>query len=261
PTELERLQVLSALANTRNDDAPLIVASAPAFVQKTASYQDFTATCHTVEPGMSVEPLDLLRRWEAMGYRVESIVDVPGTISRRGGIIDIYPPTGELPARLEFFGNTIDSIRLFDPANQRSVREVSSVAVGPATELLTPLQSSKSELESLFGGIDLSGCNSEARQQFEQELAMLSGRQRPGNMEFYAPLFNKDSILSYLPENAILVLDEPQSIKQAVEDLDAKADELRSGKLERGELPASFPRPYFIWEELEAGLERRQCLT
>ena len=261
PNELERLQVLSALANIAEEqDASLIVASAPAFMQRTTAYSDFIASGHIVKVGMDIEPFQLLRRWEAMGYRVENVVDVPGTISHRGGIIDIYPPTSDLPARLEFFGNTIDGIRLFDPAGQRSLREVSSVAVGPATELLTPLLSNKLELESLFNTIDLSGCSSEVRQQFEQELAMLSSKQRPSNMQFYAPLFNKDSILNYLPENTLLVLDEPLNIKLAMEDLDTKADELRTGKLERGELPQGFPKPYFTWQELEPGMEEKQCL-
>ncbi len=216
-TELERLQVLSALANIAGDDSapttapPLIVASAPAFMQKVAPYSDFTAAGHTIRSGMGVEPFHLLSRWQAMGYILEDVVEVPGMISHRGGIIDIYPPTSDLPARLEFFGNTVDSIRLFDPASQRSLRTVSSIAVGPATELLTPL-------------------------------------------------LNQDSILNYLPQDVLLILDEPQSIKLAIEDLDAKANELRAEKLERGELPSGFPRPYFAWEELEPAVKSQHCL-
>ncbi|GAI99039.1 unnamed protein product, partial [marine sediment metagenome] len=140
---------------------------------------------------MDIEPLELLSRWEAMGYRVESMVEVPGTISHRGGIVDIYPPSSDLPARLEFYGDTIDSIRLFDPANQRSQTTVSELAIGPATELLTPLLGDKVELESIINSIG-------ASQHFEQELAMLLDKQRPSNLQFYAPLFNQDSILSYL---------------------------------------------------------------
>ncbi len=261
-TELERLQVLSTLANSEPpSNAPLIVASAPAFMQKTTLYSDFTSTCHTIKLGMDVEPFKLLSQWEAMGYRMESIVEVPGTISHRGGIIDIYPPTSNLPARLEFFGNTVDSIRLFDPANQRSLRAVSSIAISPATELLTPLLSSQLELESILSRIDLTGCNTEVSQQLQQELAMLLNKQRPGNIQFYAPLFNKDSILNYLPQDALVILDEPTNIKLAIEDLEAKGNELRAEKIERGELPHNFPRPYFTWKELEPKMKARQYLA
>jgi len=261
-TELERLQVLSALANSEPpSSAPLIVTSAPALMQKTTLYSDFTATHHTIKLGTDIEPFKLLSRWEAMGYRMENIVEVPGTISHRGGIIDIYPATNNLPARLEFFGNTIDSIRLFDPVNQRSLRAVSSITIGPATELLTPLLSNRLELEPILSSIDLTGCNSEVSQQFQQELAMLLNKQRPDNIEFYAPLFNKDSLLNYLPQDALVILDEPMSIEPAIKDLHTKASELRAEKIERGELPHNFPRPYFTWKELEAKMKGRQYLA
>jgi len=261
-TELERLQVLSTLANSEPlTSAPLIVASAPALMQKTTLYSDFTSTCHTIKLGMDVEPFKLLSQWEAMGYRMENIVEVPGTISHRGGIIDIYPATSNLPARLEFFGNTIDSIRLFDPANQRSLKPVSEVAIGPATELLTPLLNSQLELEPILSSIDLTGCNTELSQQFQQELAMLLNKQRPGNIQFYAPLFNKDSLLNYLSQDALVILDEPMNITLAIEDLDDKANQLRAEKIERRELPYNFPRPYFTWKELEPKMKARQYLT
>jgi len=161
-TELERIQVLSALAGIEpTADAPLVVTSAPALMQKTTQYRDFTAACHTIKLGMDVEPFKLLSQWQAIGYRRENIVEVPGTISHRGGIIDIYPPTSDFPARLELFGNTIDSIRLFDSASQRSLKAVSTVAVSPATELLTPLLSNRLELDKVLNSIDLSGCSPE----------------------------------------------------------------------------------------------------
>ncbi len=261
-TETERVQALSTLANhDQSTDAPLVIASAPALMHKTATLHDFMSTIHSIELGADINPYQLLGRWESIGYRLENIVEVPGTISHRGGIIDIYPPTSELPIRLEFFGNTIDSIRLFDPTNQRSQSRVPSVTITPTSELLSPMLRSKTELEPVLSSLDLSRCNPEVRQQFKQELALLLDRQRPANIQFYAPLFNQDSILSYLSPGGLLVLDEPTSIKLAVEDLDAEADELRREKSANGELPNNFPRPYFTWEELEANIEERQRLT
>ena len=259
-TELERLQALSALAGIdENEGPPLVVASAPAMMQKTTPHTNFVSTCHAVRVGTEVEPLRLLEQWQKMGYRLESMVEVPGTMSRRGGIVDIYPPTSELPARLEFFGNTIDSIRLFDPANQRSLKTVSSIAIGPATELLTPLLHGRAELEPLLS-LDLAGCTPEASEHFRQEIAILLEKQALDALSFYASFFNEDSILSYLPQDALLILDEPVNIANSVKDLDAEAEELRIGKLERGELPRNFPRPYFVWEELESLIKERQCL-
>jgi len=261
PTELERVQVLSALAGINGDASPpLVVVSAPALMAKTTPHHDFASACHTIKLGMDIEPLQLLKQWQAMGYRLESMVEVPGTISHRGGIVDIYPPTSDLPVRLEFLGNTIDSLRLFDPASQRSLTSVPSLAIGPATELLTPLLSSKSELEQVLGSINLSGCNTEMRQQFQQELSMLADKQKLNNLPFYAPLFNTDSLLDFLPPDCLLVLDEPINIAQAMDDLEAQANELRTEKLGRGELPLNFPTPYFTWKELEPRIREKPCL-
>jgi len=258
-TELERIRVLSALANIEpKTDASLIVASTPALMQKTTPHGDFTSARHTIRVGMDIEPFQLLSQWEAIGYRTENMVEVPGTTSHRGGIIDIYPPTSDLPTRLEFFGNTVDNIRLFDPANQRSLKTVPSVVISPATELLV---SNKLELESVINNIDLSGLSQDVSQQLRRELALLLNRQKPGAIQFYASLFNKDSILSYLPQDALVILDEPLSLERAVEDLDTEAEELRTEKLDKGELPHNFPRPYFTWDELEPILGKKQCLT
>ncbi len=258
--ELERIQVLSSLVDREQPKPPLVVTSAPALMQRTTPYSDFVSTCHTIKSGMDIEPFQLLRQWEAMGYQTESLVEVPGTISHRGGIIDIYPPTSELPARLEFFGNTIDNIRLFDPISQRSQTEVLSITIGPATELLTPLLHNQEELEPVLNTLNLDGLNTKVSQQFKQELAMLLNKQRPGNTQFYAPLFNQDSILSYLPPETWVILDEPVGIKAGIETLDAQADELRTELVERGELPHNFPRPYFTWKALEPMMKPQQCL-
>jgi len=263
--ELERLQALSAMAgigdnNTSIKSPPLVVASATAFMQKVTPYDDFTGTSHSLRVGMEIEPFHLLSHWQAMGYRLEDVVEMPGTISHRGGIIDIYPPTSDLPARLEFLGNTIDSIRLFDPTSQRSLRTAPSIAIGPASELLTPFLDKVPSLEEVLNSIDLAGLNPEVREQFQQELSMLLHKERPNNPQFYTPLFHRDSLVSYLPQDGLLILDEPQSIKLAIEDFQAKADELRAEKLARGELPHNFPRPYFTWDELEPITQNRQRL-
>ncbi len=261
-TELERLKILSALASASGvQNSPLVIASAFTLMQKTASHRDFTAACHTIKVGQEIEPLSLLRRWEARGYRLENLVETPGTISHRGGIIDVYPPSSDLPVRLEFYGNTVESIRLFNPITQRSQVAVSRVVITPATELLAPLLSGQEELKQTLESIDLKNCSPKVHEQFRQDFAMLAKGQRPGNIQFYIPLFNRDCILSYLPQDTLIILDEPQGLRAAVEDLKAKASELRTEKLRRGELPDSFPAPYFTWEELDAKMTGWQRLS
>jgi transcription-repair coupling factor (superfamily II helicase) len=198
----------------------------------------------------------LMKRWQSLGYTVESTVEIPGTMSKRGGIIDIFPPTGELPARLEFFGNIVESIRLYDPTNQRSVKRVPSINIGPATELTAPFAENGPKPEDILKTLDLSSCTEEFRQTFVKELEELYRGQKTVSKEFYAPLFNRDSLLSYLPENTLLIIDEPLSVQRTIEDFDNKAAEIYKGRQAQGELPVNFPKPYFNWDEMSPALAK-----
>jgi transcription-repair coupling factor (superfamily II helicase) len=253
-TEIERVQVLSALVEYRRGGedvpAPLLVASAAAVISRTASFTDFSEAYKTVKLGMSIPPFRLLEELELLGYRLESIVETPGTMSHRGGIIDIFPLTGKLPVRLEFFGDSVDSLRTFDPGTQRSVTNIPSVDILPATELLLPRKMDKTALEDALRGLDISGCNSDVKEQLNNDIERMLTRQFSREEQYYAPLFNHGKLLDYLPPDTLLILDEPSQIKQTVSDLDAEAAQMRSEKMERGELPNNFPRPYLTWDEL-----------
>jgi len=253
-TVMERLKTLSVLASGNSSFPPLVVTSAAALVQKVGNFEEFKAAGHILKTGQSYELYKLLARWQDIGYRLESIVEVPGQISHRGGIVDVFPSNGEMPARLDFFGNTIERIRLFDSQTQRSLKDIPELFVGPATELLSPALKHKQLPE-----LDISNLSDEAKEQYCDELGGLRTGSRE-NAAFYAPLFNRDNLLSYLPEGTIIVLDEPASLRRTADELDREASELREDKLTRRELPASYPHPYFTWDELTPGLKERRRL-
>ena len=129
-TSNQRLSALASLAaaNGRGDtpcDDPLVVCSVgsallytlpPSLVSGTAS--------ESGEPGLlrvgdHVRVNDLLAQWLDLGYRNEPVVESPGSFSHRGGILDLFPATAELPLRIELFDDEIDTIRAFDPFTQR----------------------------------------------------------------------------------------------------------------------------------------------
>ena len=139
----ERLQTLSILEQYKDKKldtpwVPIVVSHASAVASKTLSQADFSRAYHTIEVGIDIDPLQLLNKWQDIGYEVENVVEVPGTMSRRGGILDIFPMYGERPARLEFDGDHIESIRLFEPKTQRSTQVVESIVVTPAKENYLP---------------------------------------------------------------------------------------------------------------------------
>jgi transcription-repair coupling factor (superfamily II helicase) len=88
---VERLRALAALAlHEESDRPPLVVTSALAVMSKTIPEEDFAADCHILKPGIAAEPLELMRRWQNMGYEVGDVVEVPGptrwgTLSRCPG--------------------------------------------------------------------------------------------------------------------------------------------------------------------------------
>ncbi len=217
---IERLRALATLALYRESDkSPLVVTSALAIMSKTIPQGDFAAACDVLKPGMAAEPLEILYKWQSMGYETEDIVEMPGQMSKRGGIIDVFPPCSQLPVRIEFFGNRIESMRYFDPESQRSTSPVSSVIV-------TPAKDPAFNLVECWAGAE----SSEA----------VAG-----------------SVLDYLGGDALLVLDDPEGIELTVVRINEETQELRTAKIVRGELPEDFPSPYLTWEELESQMKER----
>jgi transcription-repair coupling factor (superfamily II helicase) len=234
---------------------PLVVASALAFVARTVPVCDFVTASHALQIGMTTDPLGLLRRWQSMGYEVEDVVEVPGQMGKRGGIVDVFPPSSELPVRIEFSGDRIESMRCFEPESQRSRGMISSVTVTPAKEFV-PL-ADRLQLPTL--GWD--GCAVDVRERLQEDLIRLSdGHWFPG-AEFYSPLCNTGNVLDYLNEDSLLVLDDPAGIELVVTRLNAEADQLVATKIERGELPRGLTSQYVAWKELEGRVKERKRLT
>ncbi len=112
-------------------DAVAVIATPSALSVPLPAPADFRARTFSLGVGEGVPREHLLAQLEAAGYeRVETVVEV-GQWSLRGGIVDIFSPTHERPARAEFFGDEVEALRLFDPSTQRSVEPISELIVLP----------------------------------------------------------------------------------------------------------------------------------
>jgi transcription-repair coupling factor (superfamily II helicase) len=138
-TVRERITALAALAEfhlpSSAPRAPLVIVTSSAWMAP-APRQDFLRACRSLTPGASASLDSLARDWTDMGYLHEPFVLEPGQFSRRGGILDVWPPAEPAPARLEFFGGEIDTLRGFDPGSQRSTGKITALRVTPAREML-----------------------------------------------------------------------------------------------------------------------------
>ena len=257
----------SPLASRGKRDGLMVVASVGALMQRTLGRNVMAEGSYTLRRGEQVELGEMLDMWRRLGYRFESAVYGPGVVSRRGGIIDIFPVGADLPARIEFWGNEIDSIRLFDPATQRSGDVVESVLVTPAHEIL-PAMTPYGELERLAAFVDVGNCTPRVQSRIQQELELLMEGQDVEEQGFYAGFFNSGGLADYFMNGAslgdgalrtrggaLLVAYKPDEIADAAWEIQERGHQLRETKEGRGELPRNFPSSQLSWREVEAQFE------
>ena len=233
----------------------MVVASVGALMQRTLGREVMEAASHTLRRGEEVEISELLDLWRRLGYQFESAVYAPGVVSRRGGIIDIFPVAAETPYRIEFWGNEIDSIRMFDPATQRSGEVVDSVRVTPAHEIL-PAMTPYGELERLAAFVDMGNCTPQVQERIRAEMELLMEGQEVEEQGFYAGFFNRSGLADYFTEDTLLIAYKPDEIADAAWEIQERGHQIRETKEGRGELPRNFPSSHLDWKEVEAQFGR-----
>lgn len=180
----QRMAALAALA-LRPKDMPLIlVASVNAALQRTPPRKVIETAAFHAKAGQTVDLDQLTHYLLANGYARASTVREPGEFAVRGGLVDIYPPGAEEPLRLDFFGDTLESVRAFDPATQRTTAQRSAIDLAAASEVLLT-----DETVSRF------------RTQYLAELGApgddpvyeaVSAKRKQAGMEHWLPLFYDD---------------------------------------------------------------------
>ena len=246
-----RLAVLHHL--TRNAATPaVIITTAASLAQGVPSPDTFSRATLTLTSGKRVNSDQLISHWLRAGYEQVGTVEQPGQFARRGGIIDCFPPNLDEPFRIDLFGDEIESIRTLDPATQRSGTALESVSIAPAREVLgSPWGSPPPSLH-------LDECALDERSAIEHALQQIESGGKVDHPWFYAPLYSTASLLDYLPSDGVVVLEEPQDLPFAIEELMTEEESLRAEQLEKGSLPPDFPQPYQSWEQLHDRLAARR---
>ena len=238
---------------------PLVVASTAAALRKTISPEVMTSETRTLAAGEKVRLGELFSRWVELGYEREDGVEIPGSFSQRGGIVDVFPPSSPQPVRIELLGDEIESIRPFNPASQRSVGQVDQVTIVPAREIL-PSMADRDLVSRLIGKINFTRCTPATKERFEEEMASLFSGRTVEELPLYNGLLNHSCLIDHLPGDGLLVLDRDGEIETESLALGDREAELRRGRESRGELPANFPSPQLSWDEFRSLLETRRRL-
>lgn len=127
----DRVLVLQRLALGEVD---LLLVPARALLNPLPSPAEWNARLRTIRENTTLAPDQFVLEAIKLGYRRVDTVSAPGEVSRRGGIIDLFPPTADEPVRIELFGDLVESLRSFDTDNQRSTGRLDYVKVTPASE-------------------------------------------------------------------------------------------------------------------------------
>ncbi|HEY3376539.1 MAG TPA: transcription-repair coupling factor [Armatimonadota bacterium] len=268
----ERLTVLSRLAS---GEALVVIATPDATLHRTLPPNVMAESVRVVRAHEEIDPA-VLAEWLAfVGYSREAMVENPGQFSLRGGVLDIYPSTADAPVRLEFFGDEIDALRVFDPGSQRSHHAQEAVTLFPAREiLLTPDRVAAAEplirqaLQARLGEIshapvrlpgddgkmeELLAPSERLSAKIEHEMELLAQGAYFNGVEYYLPYLCPEgtTLLDYLPADATVILDEPEHIAHAFHRFQDGLAQLETARLNRGAL---LPVPHPLYLPLNDGL-------
>ncbi len=253
---------VAALAAWRSGRARVLVASVQSLLQHTIDPTDLPDAPRELRLGARIHQDALLRELFELGYVPVTEVAGRGESARRGGIVDVFPPSMALPIRIEFFGDEIDSLRSFDPTDQRTVGTIESAVLLPATEFLLPAGGAAAIRERLGRAAarlperlaaDLARFDAEPLEASHARAGAAAGATPAGTTralavgdaaEVWAAHLAPSTALDHLEPGTLLVLDEPGDIAESAEFLWRQADERRAELVEAGELPKDWPSTY-----------------
>jgi len=212
-----RMAVLSRLAEA--SQPKVLVAGLDALARKVVPASTVRRASVTLRTGESLDRDAFLEGLTASGYTRSTLVEDPGEFSVRGFIIDLYPPLYRYPVRIEQMGDQIESLRFFDPSDQRSSEELAEVMVGPVHMLIPDGEARERGLKVVTERCEDRGVEKRVRQKLLEDFRL--GVRFPG-AESYLPYFfpGPESLLDYLPRDSTLVLPDSDAFSRAVEDVE-----------------------------------------
>ena len=263
-TIARRIATLSELTHREtagNTSSLIVLTTVNAVVQRVPPRAFIAASSMRLAAGNAVSMQKLVERLEVSGYGRAGTVTDPGQYAVRGGILDLYPP-GAQPVRLDFFGDTLESIRAFDPETQRTAARLDSVELLPMSELvLTPdvRRAFRQRYVELFGPVTGDDPLYES---------ISAGRQHQG-MEHWLPLFHDrlDTLFDYLP-GALVSLDplvddaRTKRLEQVADHCEARAQALEHKAFGAPPYHPVPPESMFLSEaEWQQALASRQTIA
>jgi len=221
PERSEVAQRLTILERLCAGQPTIVVACIKAVLHQTMPQAALARARRELAVGEEIDRDELVAALIDLGYERVDLVDEVGQLSARGGIIDISPPTSDLPVRVELLGNEIERLRLFDPVTQSSVTSRQRIGIGPAGEILLTEAAVKRAFPAIRSAFEreIRQLRSEEKMReaerlearMEEDLRSLEQLRPTPDLVHYLPYIysRPESLCDYLPTDGCLIVDEP----------------------------------------------------
>jgi transcription-repair coupling factor (superfamily II helicase) len=241
---IRRLGILNDLAT--GEGRTVMVAPVTGLLQRLITPDELADATRRLAPGDRIDSRSFHAWLARIGYRRSPMVQEPGQFAVRGDLIDVFPPSMELPVRLDLFDTDLESIRSFDIHTQRSRDRLESVTILPTLDLpMWRLESAWPRLRD----IDSATLRGEVRDDWERQIAVIGSGGLPPAPDLFAGYITEpdDTLLRYFPPESVIVLDQPAAVDLAASQWEGQAMELEASLIRNGEMPAEILQPTTDW--------------
>ncbi len=233
----------------------VIFLSVDSLMRKVPPRQVFAKAGFTISVNDELHREELFEKLVQLGYSRSPLVEDVGDFSVRGFIIDIYPPLYPKPVRIEQIGDMVESIRFFDPSDQRSKGDMAQALIGPVHMFIPDDQEIEAGLGKILSVCEERGVEKKVRQRILDDI---KNRIRFQGSDLYLPYFFPDmvSLLDLAPVDSTVLLPDQDTLSKSMEDHE---DEIFKGwefATARG-LPVPEPQElYFLKNDIHRTLNR-----
>ncbi|MCR5468769.1 MAG: transcription-repair coupling factor [Lachnospiraceae bacterium] len=265
-----RIKVLEAMAK---GESFTFVTTFDALMNRTMSPERFMEAKLTINNADEIELDDLKKKLVAMGYENAYQVEVNGQFSVRGGILDIYPVSDDNPYRIEFWGDEVDSIRSFDAESQRSIENLESIEIYPATDILLTEEEIEAGLEKVKQDVDRLYEKLRKEMKTEEAYRLKVAWNELHNsvcdnsdftgIDSYLPYFTEDtgSFMDYFPkEDTLFFLDEAPRCLERGSATQTEFSESMKHRLEKGYIVPGQMDVLFSNEQIAKAFENKKTV-
>ena len=241
---------LSVLGHLLDGNAEAVVMSAEAALQYTIPPEELFSRRIHIKVGEDMSIKELTERLVRSGYTSCDSVEGSGQYSVRGGIVDLFSPDSDLPFRIDFWGDTIDSISVFETDTQRRVKQIDEMTITPANEICCEREKLISIIESFAATVKGKG-SVKVKESLFKDIESLKSGVSLSSLDRYLPLIYKDcaSVFDYV-ERPMLFVSESFTVKDKANAAIQLFNEEYKAYLSEGVVCKGLEKYILTWSEM-----------